>query len=338
MPILFGNVGWMERYQGLHSGDQIRGGGAYVKKEGRGHEICNFSPSGNKLYGYVQPHGEQIDIERIGANSDADSLSGVTVVWTATRPTGGTTVVGWYSNATVFRNYKRFKKAPPVQSRNGVDGYWIEAPANRAKLLPVDERTLEVPRQVRGGMGQSNIWYADSPQSAPLVKRIVAAISGKFVRRRTGGSRGRKQDQERKAKIEKAAIRACCDHFESLGYEVVSVEKDNLGWDLQAKSGRSTLRIEVKGLSGTTFLVDLTSNEYQAFMQQADDYRLAVVLNALKTPELSICRYSQEQDIWLVEGRGVGVLDVEIKQSASIKRILMGHSSRPLNAAAELGH
>jgi len=308
----------MERYQGLHSGDQISGGGAYVKKEGRGHEVCNFCLEKDTLYGYVQPSGEQINIERLGANSDDESIDDMTVVWTATRPGGGTTIVGWYKHATVFRNYQKFKKAPVAHSQNGIDGYWIKAPASNATLLPVDARVFEVPRQVKGGMGQSNIWYADSPVSAPLVKQVRAMIENGRSAHVGGRKRGIEQDQEKKAQVEKAAIRACCDHFENLGYKVDSVEKDNVGWDLEAMAGKSSLRIEVKGLSGPVFYVELTPNEYQAFLQQSSDYRLAVVLNALDTPMLFICRYSEEQGAWIIEGKDSTALEIKVKQSASI--------------------
>ncbi len=123
MTPLFCNVGWMERYEGLLSGDEILGGGAYVKEEGRGHEICNFSTDGKWVYGSVRPPGHEIDIERIGAKPSDESISGITVVWTASRPTGGTAVVGWYEAATVFRNYQtrlhRPRKAATVSMGTG---------------------------------------------------------------------------------------------------------------------------------------------------------------------------------------------------------------------------
>lgn len=318
MTMLFCNVGWMERYQGLRSGDHISGGGAYVKKEGRGHEVCNFSPDKGQLYGYVQPPGKHIDIDRMGASSDDDSIDGVTVVWTAGPHSGGTVIVGWYKDAKVFRNYQKFAKAPVAHSQNAIDGYWIKAPSAKAILLPVDARVFEIPRGVKGGIGQSNVWYADSQDSAPLVKKIHAMIKGggTFPIRRP--KRGKTQDQEKKAEVEKAAIRACCNHFENLGYAVTSVEKDNVGWDLVAKAGRSSLRIEVKGLSGPTFSIELTPNEYNAFTQHASDYRLAVVVSALERPLLSICRYSDEQGAWIVENNEHRTLEIKIKQSASI--------------------
>ena len=77
MTILFCNVGWMERYQGLRSGDHISGGGAYVDKEGHGHEVCNFSSDKAALYGYVQTPGTQINIDRMGASNDAHYITGM---------------------------------------------------------------------------------------------------------------------------------------------------------------------------------------------------------------------------------------------------------------------
>lgn len=324
MRILFCNIGWMERYNGLGN-DSITGGGAYVRESGIGDEVYNFFAfdEDSSFYGYVRPpKGKKIDIDHIAGEKVEDaSIGGVTVVWTASRPSGGTVIVGWYKDATVFRKYQKFgnNMVHNAQIQNGIEGFWITAPPNRATLLSLDERTFEIPRMKKGFMGQSNVWYADSDESKNLVTEIHDMIHGG-----TSHIRDQKhwntQDQEKKVEVEKAAIRVCCTHFESLGYDVVSVERDNVGWDLVATAGRYSLRIEVKGLSGTVFSIELTPNEYNAFSQQASDYRLAVVVNALaKNPLLSICRYSDEQGAWVVEGAGeCRVLKVEIKQSASI--------------------
>lgn len=255
MPILFCNIGWMERYQGQGSGDEIRGGGAYVKQNGMGHEIYNFSQYNGALYGYVQINGKQINLKRISANCDDDFIDGVTIVWTATNPeVGGTKIIGWYKNATVYRNFQQFEKAPAWQSESGIEGYWIKAPFDKATLLSIDARTFEIPRRVKGGMGQSPIWYADSPESAPLIDKVQFLIENKYVSKPIGLIHSRTQDQEKKAAVEKAAIHSCCAYFENLGYEVVSVEKDNVGWDLVAIAGKSSLRIEVKAFLVTSFL------------------------------------------------------------------------------------
>jgi hypothetical protein len=319
MPIIFCNVGWMERYEGLRTGDQISGGGSFVKREGRGHEICNFAPVRGLVYGYVQPTGNQISIERLGAEKDDEHASGVTVVWTATRPTGGTTVVGWYRNAKVFRSYQKHKSLSKVHTSNLVDGYWIESELPDVHLLSIDERTMEIPRRVKGGMGQSNIWYADAPEARALVRQVERYIESNGKLKITHQTKTQKQDQERKAQVEKAAIQTCCLYYEALGYEVESVEKDNLGWDLVATQGRTTLRIEAKGLSSEIFSIELTPNEFLAFSSNEQDYRLAVVTAALSEPKLHICRHSTESGAWIIEGMPSSFIDIQIRQSASVK-------------------
>ena len=76
-PIIFFNVGWMDKYDGL---GPIRGGGAYVKKHGFGHEILNFKPYDGTMYGYVQVK-TGINIERLGAAKEAGSIDNILVVW-----------------------------------------------------------------------------------------------------------------------------------------------------------------------------------------------------------------------------------------------------------------
>lgn len=323
MSTLFCNVGWMEAYEGLQGSDTIQGGGSFVAIEGRGHEICNFTDVDGQLFGYVQPPGKQIDIDRIGADDKQDSISGVTVVWTATRPKalgGGTAIVGWYRDATVYRDYQRHNSIPADLQINGVDGYWIKANAKTSHLIEdVDARSFDIPRQVKGGMGQSNVWYADSVEASSLVKRVLIYVENSGTRSKGRAKRRTKPDQERNVLVEKAAIAACRAHYEALDYIVASVEKDNLGWDLVATLGRVKLRIEVKGLSGTSFSVELTPNEYLAFSEQVVDYRLAVVIDALSQPQLSLCRYIAEKSRWIIENQSERMIEIQIRQGAAIR-------------------
>lgn len=178
MPIVFCNVGWMERYDGI-DGDSIQRGGAY-NHESIGHEVCNFSNIGGKVYGYVQPKG-QIRIERLGAGKKEDSVEGVTVIWTAGPDNGGTAVVGWYKNATVFRNQQKFKNPSQLQKKNGLDSYWISASASDATLLPIDKRSCMIPRGVKGGFGQSNVWYAAAPESGSIVDKVLRLVDAEWL-------------------------------------------------------------------------------------------------------------------------------------------------------------
>ena len=135
--MIFFNIGWMEFYKGQSAKDQIQGGGSYVQEEGMGHEVCNFAAHRGTVYGYVQPPkakgqpGEgQIRIERIGGDQ-ADFVTNVLVVWTATRPEGGTVVVGWYKNATVYRYYQEFHNTPALHEKNDLRGTGLR---QRAKM------------------------------------------------------------------------------------------------------------------------------------------------------------------------------------------------------------
>ena len=272
MPHLFCNIGWMDDYEGTAP---IVGGGAYVDKHKEGFEMCNFLPYQGKVYGYVGlPGGRQIKIERLGAGRDDLSVSNVTVIWTAKRPQVGTVVIGWYKDATVHRESQEFRSSFPQKKKHHIEDYRIETLENNAELLPIDERTLDVPRaiSVKGGMGQSNVWYADEPNLKPFLKAVEELIGGKK------GSPKRKQphktDPEKNAQVEKAAINATTRHFENIGYTVKSVEKDNRGWDLEATRGKTKLSIEVKGLSGKALSVELTPREYKCLKKKEDNYRL----------------------------------------------------------------
>lgn len=333
--ILFCNVGWLPLYQGealdQSKGVQIHGGGRY-NKEKVGFEVYNFSPIDNDYYGYVEP-SERIDIGNLGASSKDDSISGITVVWTAPHPhkEKGNFIVGWYQNATVFREKQEHSLD---ESRKGFNKYYIRASVGKSKRLDEGSRTFKVPRAtepevLEGGMGQKNIWYAkdlkwqrpdgkleDIDSFKERVREYIKDNSFQSVNR---GKRGRVQDQDRKAEVERKAIAMCWTHFENQGYTLKTVEKDNVGWDLEAKSDKEFFRIEVKGLSGSNFSIGLTPNEYAAFIdkEERDRYRLAVVMNALsESPELNVCRYSEGN--WLIENKRNHTLDIQEKTGASV--------------------
>ena len=175
MTILFCNIGWMQRYEGI-DGDNIERGGAYNKTE-IGHEVCNFSNVDGTVFGYVQPTG-QIKIERLGADKKSSYIEGVTVVWLAGPETGGTAVIGWYKDATVYRDKQKLLQPSKEQSLNGVDTYRVKALWENTVLLPIEKRTLLIPRAVKGGVGQSNVWYADSPDSLVHVTKVKNLING----------------------------------------------------------------------------------------------------------------------------------------------------------------
>lgn len=82
------------------------------------------------------------------------------------------------------------------------------------------------------------------------------------------------------------------------------------------------MRIEVQGLSGSDPAVELTPNEYEKLQEEADDYHLAIVTDAIsRTPLLMICRFSGERREWIVEmeGKADGGMEIEPRISARIR-------------------
>lgn len=309
-PMLFFNTAWMDFYEGINEGTEIHGGGSYVEEYGYGHEIYNFKNIKGRVYGYAQPNGRN-NLERLGANKDAESISGVLLIFTATHKDGGTFIVGWYKNATVYRDYQE----TTMKERRYYDeyiGYYSEAEAEDAVLLNRDERVMlfePIPRG-KGGMGHSNVWYADADNMKDFRKRVVKFIDSyekKKTKRKTLSQRSK--DVDLRKKVETAAVNKVTEYYSNLGYEVKSVEKDNVGWDLEVKRKRTLLRVEVKGTSGNNISVDLTPNEYENMQLHKSSYRLAIVSTALTEPILYLFSFSQEKNEW-VDDEG-NVLEIE---------------------------
>lgn len=104
MALVLFNIGWMKHYRGQTPSDGIFNGGSYVAEYDTGHEVRNFEPANGRCYGYVRAPRGKINMLRLGARADAECADNVTVVFTATPPgQGGSVVVGWYRNAQVWR-------------------------------------------------------------------------------------------------------------------------------------------------------------------------------------------------------------------------------------------
>lgn len=301
-PIVFLNVTWMERYEGRSGKDEkMSGGGSYVDEHGYGHELFNFKKIDGKVYGYVQPRGAN-NLKHLGASEHDELIEGVLAVFTARHKDGGTYVVGWYKDATFYKHYQE-ESIPERYYRGSYIGYYVVANANNAILLSKDERiAFPVPRG-KGGMGQSNVWYATAPESITFKSDLLAKIKA-YEEKQTIKEQlimARQLDPELKKKVETIAITEVRTEYEERGFEVTSVEKENLGWDLEARHKTTTLKIEVKGLSGSIVSVQLTSNEFEKMKTHYDTYRLAIVTDCLTKPIVRIFSYSAEAGEWRSE-------------------------------------
>lgn len=164
--IFYGIIGWMKYYEGCCAEDTIEGGGNYPAEQK--HEACNFKDISGKVYGYVQPSGDSIKIERIGGDlfEDKDKIDDVLVIWVAPG-FKGRVIVGWYEHATVYRNVKMMNGVKP---RSGIR-YNVVAKSSDCVLIPYEMRDFVVP-QGKGYTGQSNVWYADSETGIDFSKRV----------------------------------------------------------------------------------------------------------------------------------------------------------------------
>ncbi|MBU3214798.1 DUF3883 domain-containing protein [Clostridium estertheticum] len=108
-----------------------------------------------------------------------------------------------------------------------------------------------------------------------------------------------------------AAVKKVTDYYKKLGYEVKSVEADNVGWDLEVIGKETLFRVEVKGTSGRNIAVDLTPNEYKHMnmLLYKNSYRLAIVTEALTVSELYVFSFSEEKKEW-VDDEG-NILEIE---------------------------
>jgi hypothetical protein len=186
-------------------------------------------------------------------------------------------------------------------------------------------------------MGHAQWWYAErnpSPEVRDLLalvaRQISTGVQGGTTRPRWGGP----PDTDRKLRVEQAAIEAVISYYHAPPETIVkSVERDNLGWDLEVWRNNSLyLRLEVKGLSGSNIQIGLTPNEYKVLNEHIegrnDQFRLCIVSEALTgSPKLQILYREPSQGRWKNEFEECYVELNLTEIMAAIVRILPRRSS-----------
>lgn len=317
MRILFANIGWMTHYQGQTVADKISGGGSYDPEYK--HEAYNFMVINDMCYGYVEPpRHTKINLQRIDTNcpQSVDELKDVLVIWVSSHPkTNGSYIIGWYKNATVYSYFHDIK-----ENKRKNFSYNIKAKSKDCILLPVDKRTFLVPRANRVGkgfLGQCNVWYADSllkevndykRKTLDYINNYKEENNTSFIKKLLVSN------AEQRKKIEKAAVDFVTKEYMRRGYRVLSRESENCGWDLDANLDKVILKLEVKGLGGEG-TIHITRNEYDKMNQYKDDYRLCIVFNAIKLPQLVIFIWDSALRKWVSESDSSIVLNIETRES-----------------------
>ena len=190
MKILFCKISSMKYYRGVEEyDDQPHNGGKFVQENGYGYEQYNFDTVNiegeDYLLGFVETKSTKgkrndLHIENIqGCESlvNEDSVDGVLVIWCATRSSNQTSIVGWYKDATVYRQYQELEFV-----NDYVQCFNIEAKKENCVLIPHTDRNRYIwdaptPRTHTYGFGQALVWYAKEEKAKNYLDRLVKNIN-----------------------------------------------------------------------------------------------------------------------------------------------------------------
>lgn len=168
MKILFCKIKHMKYYKGICDNDPIPD---IPKKRNIG-EQYNFKPVLDKnrkilCRGYFEHRENQINLENIGNCHCSDSISGVLVVWFEyLKETRKLQIVGWYKNATVYRNVKKLP-----------EWHYITADAENCVLLPEHVREKWGDYKENIIFGRNHVKYPNDPQYIETLSKTVSKIT-----------------------------------------------------------------------------------------------------------------------------------------------------------------
>lgn len=296
--MIFLRTAWMKRYEGVTKVDLPSGAGSYVTENQDGGEVCNFLPIGGYYYGFARIQmGRSLRLERLGASPDQDFLERVTVVLFAKNPsTGGEFIVGFYKNATLYRNVQDL----PASKRLGHPYYLVKARLSYGRLIDEEERIFELPKD---GPGQTNAWYIEEYHDSSYLNRVRQYLQDPDAYRRPDQGKvdaksAWQKDAELRREIEYAAMDAVEVYFNKRGFNIRYVHLDKVGWDLEAKKGNQHLYLEVKGLSGSSIQIEVTPNEYHQCRINKTPFRFCIVTNALEPKKRKVHIFFHKEGVW----------------------------------------
>ena len=269
---------WSEFYDG----DPITGNFDYIKEHGpkSGHEKYNFSPRDGMYRGYCPPPGPK----------PADR-TGWTVIWVAKKPgTSGIRVVGVYYDASITSEYVDYIAAG--------EQIYYRVTAKSALFIPPELRSEAFPSPVRSG-SCCYLQIPGTPTRYPallskLLRFIEAAQRNVRIEDLEDIAPQFFPDSAKRREVEQAAVGFITRLYEKDGYKVTSREPERVGFDLEARRGKSVLRLEVKGTAGAVPYAYITSNERGAALEDQDaTWLMCIVTDALGKPKLH--RYTSKE-------------------------------------------
>ena len=153
--------------------------GKYVDEHNDAYEKNNFHIWDDGFcYGFVETghykgsKPRKLNIDNITNGHNEEFVEGVTIVFCALSDIQRKTViVGWYNNATVYRN-RQFTSCNHM--------YNLKVKREDVVLLNELDRLYHVPRARKDGVGfgQSQVWYATSENAQEFKKWVLNYIEG----------------------------------------------------------------------------------------------------------------------------------------------------------------
>ena len=316
--IILAHTVWMDQYEGdigtiVPSSFHWKAAGHVAERSG---EAYNFAVFRGKCEGYVS-HFKQINVNKLGASDDDRKVSGITVVWTATPRKGeARRVIGWYRNATVFRDAKKSRN--PVRKSTNI---FFTANSGNCVLLPIGQRDLEVPRSQDLGKGLGPGTAAIHFPGPELAKKLFSFIADYKPTVADAGvletdinslKKPRQPDIAKRLAVEQAAMNEVRAILAANGWSVHDRTLQSCGWDYTAsKPGIPSLLIEIKGLSGPELVPELSPNEFKHLKLHQNGspkgrYVIAIVTDALDSAKRKLHAFGFEKRGWLPFDLGRG--------------------------------
>ncbi|MFZ3136377.1 MAG: DUF3883 domain-containing protein [Thermodesulfovibrionales bacterium] len=295
--VIFARTGYMRYYAGPQKGDEKpKYGGSYTAKN-IGHEAYNFKSAMGWVYGFFTPSLRKgkpitINLERIEeGNIGLNKLDNVLVIFVARKGSVGQVVIGWYDDATVFRECQ--KSQTEMLRKNYF--FLIKARAEKAVLLPEKYRAHPIPKGL-GAFGRASVVYPLESDRTPRVLRsgkfkwmkdaidyvssydgpnlltnpfdnledLVAEMAENEKNMRTG--QRFQIDPKMRKQIEMYAVNCAKKYFIKQKYAVEYVGHVR-SYDLRCTKGNNILHVEVKGTQADGSSLILTPNEVSNAIQ-----------------------------------------------------------------------
>jgi hypothetical protein len=263
----------------------------------------------------------------LGGRHGSESVDEVLVVWFSRNPrTGKAVIVGWYEHATVYRIFRKPRRGEGHSLYGEPISYKAKARYRDCKLLndTDSDRSFPIPNRFEkaGGYGQSANWYGLGTDFLEKVWKYILDLDGSHKATRPGKPTAPpvNNDPILKLLVEQNAIRVATEFYNSPAggsRKVESVERENLGWDLDAIGEHDTLKVEVKGVSAQEPIAELTPNEFARMNEHNSFWVLFIVTNCLsQKPKSFEFRYMHDANRW--ETADGGILSIRQKVAAVV--------------------